>query len=237
MRQLWLRLDFCPRRFALPLTASRSARPHSAKRSSSTLARFKRSVTKLGSRGRDKADKPDKPPKTMDKSSTFAFGRRRTAAAHSIGGDGGKDIGTGSPRAAAAPTVRRSETLPHAPPPGSLRMTRGSGGGDVAVPSDAAAATAARIRLFEEGRFDVEAGLGSLTEKARRGGTIGSGDGPVLAQPRQQARAAWAAPRRKSRRRPAQRQPLPPAAAGRGVSARRPGLTGRRGGGAAEAHG
>ena len=124
----------CP----LPSPRPPQSAPRSVQRSkSSTLARLTRTVSKLGSSRGSKA--------------------RQAAAAAAAREAGGPAGGPG--RVSSTEALQRAATLPS-----HHRM--GSGGGVVAVGSrvqDAAAATAARIRQFEEGRFDLQRDLGSLT--------------------------------------------------------------------------
>lgn len=128
----------CPHQPRCPLPSPRCAALRSVQRSkSSTLARLTRTVSKLGSSRSSKA--------------------RQAAAAAAAREAGGPAGGPG--RVSSTEALQRAATLPS-----HHRM--GSGGGVVAAGSrvqDAAAATAARIRQFEEGRFDLQRDLGSLT--------------------------------------------------------------------------
>ncbi|PRW33875.1 exocyst complex component EXO84B-like [Chlorella sorokiniana] len=125
---------------------------------SSTLARLTRTVSKLGSSRGSKA---------------------RQAAAAAAAGEAGTSA-AGPRRVSSTEALQRATTMP-----GHHRM--GSGGGFAPAGSrvqDAAAATAARIRQFEEGRFDLQRDLGSLTEKGveRLRGELAALDGEVGSQ-------------------------------------------------------
>ncbi len=119
---------------ALPLPAPRSVQ----RSKSSTLARLTRTVSKLGSSRGSKA---------------------RQAAAAAAAGEAAPSA-AGPRRVSSTEALQRATTLP-----GHHRM--GSGGGGFPASGsraqDAAAVTAARIRQFEEGRFDLQRDLGSLT--------------------------------------------------------------------------
>lgn len=125
------------------LTHPPAGRPHSVPRTRSTLSRLTRSVSKLGSSKSSRA-------------------RAQAAAAAAA-----------APTAAqpqAAATHRSVGFIPGPSGPGSGLASRTGGGGNLSGGlsgssslHDIAATTAARIKVFEEGAFNLEADLGSLS--------------------------------------------------------------------------
>lgn len=112
---------------------------------SSTFARLTRSVSKLGSSRGSKA---------------------RQAAAAAAAKEGGA-AAAGPRRVSSTETLQQAGMLPghHRGGSGGTGLGAFGPGGRA---QDAAAATAARIRQFEEGRFDLQRDLGSLTGAALR---------------------------------------------------------------------
>lgn len=127
---------------------TRAAVPCRVQRSkSSTFARLSRSVSKLGSRtGRPRQQASI--PESLRVGEAPAQPPDKPVHRHSGSGD------------APAPSVTFA-----AGPAGGRVAPRGSGGG---VGAAGGSSAAARLRLFEEGRFDLEASLGSLTGELSR---------------------------------------------------------------------